>query len=119
MYMTLSVVKSAIRCLHNFERSEESLYHGANFPHILLGMMLMQATKDINNEDAICICYRIGGNMSNFQWLLAKTKTKLQLIREVLFADDVVIVAHTEKATWQSLSYIVETTRLFGREVSQ
>ena len=48
----------------------------------------------------------------------AHIKTKEKLIRELLFADDAALVAHTESAKQRITSCFAEAAQLFGLEVS-
>ena len=48
----------------------------------------------------------------------AHTKTLGQLFRDLLFADDAALVAHTERAIQQQTSCFAEVALLFRREVS-
>ena len=81
-------------------------------------MMLQRATEDLGDEDGIYIRYRTDGNLFNLRRLQAHTKTLEQLIRELLFADDAALVAHTETALQRVTSCFAEATQLFGLEVS-
>ena len=62
-------------------------------------MMLKQATEDLDDEDGVYIRYRLDGSLFNLRRLVhAHTKTVEQLVRDLLFADDAALVAHTEGA---------------------
>ncbi|KAI8498190.1 hypothetical protein Bbelb_241340 [Branchiostoma belcheri] len=85
---------------------------------IFSSMMLQQATEDLGDEDGIYIRYRTDGSLFNLRRLQANTKTLEQLIRELLFADDDALVAHTEFAMQRITSCFAEASELFGLEVS-
>ncbi|CAH1249728.1 Hypp8672 [Branchiostoma lanceolatum] len=85
---------------------------------IFFSMMLQQATEDLGDEDGIYIRYRTDGSLFNLRRLQAHTKTLEQLIRELLFADDAALVAHTEPAMQRVTSCFAEAAKLFGLEVS-
>ena len=85
---------------------------------IFFSMMLQRATEDLGDEDGIYIRYRTDGSLFNLRRLQAHTKTLEQLIRELLFADDAALVAHTETALQRVTSCFAEATQLFGLEVS-
>ena len=85
---------------------------------IFFSMMLQRATEDLGDEDGIYIRYRTDGSLFNLRRLQAHTKTLEQLIRELLFADDAALVAHTETALQRVTSCFAEASQLFGLEVS-
>ena len=85
---------------------------------IFFSMMLKQATEDLDDEDAIYIRYRLDGNLFNLRRLQAHTKTQEQMIRDLLFADDAALVAHTSRALQKLTSCFAEAAQLFGLEVS-
>ena len=85
---------------------------------IFFSMMLRQATEDLNDDDSIYIRYRLDGNIFNLRRLQAHTKTQEQLIRDLLFADDTALVAHTERALQRLTSCFAEAAQLFGLEIS-
>ena len=85
---------------------------------IFFSMMLRQATEDLNDDDSIYIRYRLDGNLFNLRRLQAHTKTQEQLIRDLLFADDAALVAHTERALQRLTSCFAEAAQLFGLEIS-
>ena len=58
---------------------------------IFLRIMLKQATKDINDEDAVYICHCLHSACSTFgQYLLIQNME--QLIHSLFFADDAAIL---------------------------
>ena len=85
---------------------------------IFFSMMLKQATEDLDDEDAVYIRYRLDGSLFNLRRLQAHTKTLEQLIRDLLFADDAALLAHTERALQRITSCFADAAKLFGLEVS-
>ena len=85
---------------------------------IFFSMMLRQATEDLDDEEAVYIRYRLDGSLFNLRRLRAHTKTLEQLIRDLLFADDAALVAHSERALQRLTSCFAEAAQLFGLEVS-
>ena len=85
---------------------------------IFFRMMLQRATEDLGDEDGIYIRYRTDGSLCNLRRLQAHTKTLEQQIRELLFADDAALVAHTETALQRVTSCFAEASQLFSLEVS-
>ena len=62
---------------------------------IFFSIMLREAKENLS--DGIYIRFRTDGSLFNLQRLLARTKTIEELITELLFADDCVLLAQTEK----------------------
>ena len=86
---------------------------------IFFSMMLKQATEGIvDDEDTVYIRYRLDGSLFNLRRLQAHTKTREQLIRDLLFADDAALVAHSERALQCLTSCFAEAAQLFGLQVS-
>ncbi|KAL0159397.1 hypothetical protein M9458_043122, partial [Cirrhinus mrigala] len=85
---------------------------------IFFSMMLKQALQDFDDDDAVYIRYRLDGSLFNLRRLQAHTKTLDQLIRELLFADDAALLAHTERALQRITSCFTDAAQLFGLEVS-
>ncbi|KAI8490993.1 hypothetical protein Bbelb_314120 [Branchiostoma belcheri] len=77
-----------------------------------------RATEYLGDEDGIYIKYRTDGSPFNLWRHQAHTKTLEQLIRELLFAYDAALVAHTEFAMQRVTSCFAEASELFGLEVS-
>ena len=76
---------------------------------IFFSMILQHAIKDLDDEDGVYIRYGTDGSLFNLRRLQAYTKISEQLIRELLFADE--LVAHSEAALQRVTSYFAE---LFG-----
>ena len=85
---------------------------------LFFSMMLKEATAGLDDEDGIYIRFRTDGNLFNLRRLQAHSKTTEQLIRELLFADDAALVAHTESSLQRMTNCFAEACQLFGLEVS-
>ncbi|GFS05221.1 LINE-1 retrotransposable element ORF2 protein [Elysia marginata] len=85
---------------------------------IFFSKMIKQATEDLAPEDGVYVRYRLDGSLFNLRRLQAHTKNQERLIRDLLFADDAALVAHTEQALYRITSCFAETSSLFGLEVS-
>ena len=81
-------------------------------------MMLQQATEDLDDKDGVYIRFRTDGSLFNLIPLQAHTETKAKLIRELLFADDAALVAHTESALQRVTSCFAEADQLVGLQVN-
>ena len=64
---------------------------------IFFSMLLSYAFKD--SDEGIRLHTRSDGKLFNFACLKAKIKVRRVLIRELLFADDAAVVAHSEEPT--------------------
>ena len=60
---------------------------------IIFSIMLKDAIRD--NDLGVYIQFRTNGNIFNLQFLKAKTKITELLIRNLLFADDCALIAHS------------------------
>ena len=85
---------------------------------IFFSMMLQHATEVLDVEDGVYIRYRTDSSLFNLRRLQAHTKISERLIRELLFADDAALVAHSESALQRITSCFAEAAELFGLEVS-
>ena len=61
-------------------------------------MMLKQVKENLDDDGAVYIRYHLNGSLFNLRRLHAHTKILEQLFRDLLFADDAVLVAHSERA---------------------
>ena len=73
--------------------------------------MMLSAFK--NTDPGIQITYRTDGGVFNLHRLRAKTKVTLALIRELLYADDCAIVAHSE----HDLQQLADSLSIVTKEV--
>lgn len=63
---------------------------------VFFSMVLQQATEDLNDDDGVHIRFRADSSLYSLRHLQVHTKTMEQLFRELLFADNDALVAHTE-----------------------
>ena len=85
---------------------------------IFFSMMLKQAMEGLDGDNAVYIRYSLDDSLFNLRRLQTHTKTLEQLFRDLLFADDAALVAHTESALQRLTSCFAEAAQLFGFEVS-
>ncbi|KAL0195112.1 hypothetical protein M9458_008684, partial [Cirrhinus mrigala] len=71
-----------------------------------------------NSEDGIFLHTRSDGNLFNLARLRAKTKVRRILIREMLFADDAALAAHTEGALQRLITCFADACTEFGLAIS-
>lgn len=88
------------------------------FFSIFFSMMLKQATVDLDVDEGVYIRYHLDGSLFNLWRLRAHKKTQERLIRNLLFADDAALIAHTERALQRITSCFADGSQLFGLEVS-
>ncbi|KAL8601457.1 hypothetical protein ACOMHN_000399 [Nucella lapillus] len=82
----------------------------------LFSMMLLYAFKD--SDPGIQITYRTDGGILNTQRLKAKTKVTKSLVRDLLYADDCAIVAHSEDDLQRVTDSLSAATNHFGLTIS-
>ena len=85
---------------------------------IFISMMLMQVTADLDEEDGVYVMHCVGGSLFNLHYLQTHFKTQERLIRDLLFADNALLVAHTEQALQRITSCFVDASQLFGLHTS-
>ena len=85
---------------------------------IFFSMMLKQALEDLDNEERVHIRCRMDGSVFNLRRLQAHTKTMEKQIRDLLYAIDAALLAHTERALQRITSCFAEAAQLFGLVVS-
>ena len=86
--------------------------------NIFFSTMLKQVIKDLDDDGAIYIRYRLDGSQFKLMRLHARTKTLEQLLCNVLFADAAALVAHTERALQHLTFCFAEAAQFFGLEIS-
>ena len=70
------------------------------------------------SDDGVYLHTRSDGNLFNLARLRAKTKVRKVLIRELLFADDAALTAHTEEALQRLISRFSSACGEFGLTIS-
>ena len=83
---------------------------------IFFSMLLQYAFKDC--REGVYIRTRADGRLFNIARLRAKTKVTEVLIREMLFADDAALTAHTEHGLQQLVSRLSQACKEFGLTIS-
>lgn len=83
---------------------------------ILFSLLLRYAYKQ--SVDGVYLHTRSDGSLFNLARLRAKTKTHKVLIREMLFADDAALTAHTEAALQKLIDRFADACSEFGLTIS-
>ncbi|KAL8587109.1 hypothetical protein ACOMHN_026077 [Nucella lapillus] len=78
--------------------------------------MLLSAFKD--SDPGIQITYRTDGGILNTQRLQAKTKVTKSLVRDLMYADDCAIIAHSEDDLQRLTDTLSAATKHFGLTIS-
>ena len=78
--------------------------------------MLHEASQDI--DDGIQLKYRTYGGVFNLRRLKAKTKVKVAILRELLFADDCALNSNTEAEMQQCFNHFSRACDNFGFTIS-
>ena len=79
-------------------------------------MMLREAKEDLT--EAIYICLRMDGSVFNLHRLMAHTKTLEEVILELLFADDCVLLAHSEIVLQAIVNCFADAAKAFDLTIS-
>ena len=83
---------------------------------IFFSVLLRYAFKD--STDGIWLHTRADGGLFNIARLRAKTKTAEVLIRELLFADDAALIAHSEIGLQKLVTSFSNACKEFGLQIS-
>lgn len=83
---------------------------------VLFAAVLIEAFKDINV--GVYIQYRTDGKLFNLRRLQAHTKVIEQLVRDLLFADDCALMAHTQQDMQVIMDKFSAATKRFGLVIS-
>jgi hypothetical protein len=83
---------------------------------IFLSMMLLVAFKEC--DLGVPIQFRTDGSVFNLRRLQAHTKVFSAVIRDLLFADDCALIAHSEESAQHLFNRFVNSARRFGLTVS-
>ena len=82
----------------------------------MISMLLSHAFG--SSTDGIYLHTRSDGNLFSLARLRSKTKVRKVLIREMLFADDAALVAHTEEALQRMADQLSDACKQFGLTIS-
>ena len=74
--------------------------------------------KNTHPNSGAIIRFRSDGGIFNLQHLNAWTKVSLLLLRELLFADDCALIAHTEDELQSSLNDVARAASHYGLTIS-
>ena len=83
---------------------------------MMFSAMLTEAFKD--GKDGVEIEYRMDGGLHNIQRFRAKSKTKEDCVRDLLFADDCALNASTEEKMQKSMDKFSDACTAFGLTIS-
>ena len=83
---------------------------------LVFSAMLYDAFHD--NDLGALIRFRTDGNVFNLRWLNSKTRTLKVLIRDLLFADDCALLAHTVDDIQAITNAFARSARRFGLTIS-
>jgi len=83
---------------------------------IFFSLLLSYAFRD--SQDGIFLHTRSNGSLFNLSRLKAKTKIRRILVREMLFADDEALCAHSEEALQRLITCFAEACTEFGLTIS-
>jgi len=79
---------------------------------IFFAMMLLVVFKDC--DSGIPVRFRADGNVFNLRRLQARTKTFIAMIRDLLYADDCALLAHSEAEAQQLQCSLASTQRPYA-----
>ena len=83
---------------------------------IFFSMLLYFAFRHSN--EGVHLHNRSEGKLFNLARLKAKTKVRIVLIKEMLFADDAALISHTEEGLQQLISKFAHACNEFGLSIS-
>jgi hypothetical protein len=83
---------------------------------IFLSAMLEEAFRDL--DDGVYIQSRQDADLYNVAHFRAKTKCTLQLIRDLLFADDSALLAHSPEEIQRIIDAFSEASKKFGLKIN-
>ena len=86
---------------------------------IFFDAMLNHASEHMSETDNIVIRSRPSGSLFDLSRLNAHTKTTVTIVRELLFADDAAMVAHSERTLQHLTTCLDRATGNFGMDVSK
>jgi hypothetical protein len=88
---------------------------------IFLAAVMAEAFDDGDEPEegeGIYIKFRMSGKLHNVRGLKAKTRTSLELLRELLYADDMGIFCHSERALQTACDKLAAAIKAYGLIIS-
>ena len=100
--------------------SKSGVKQGCALPPTLFGILfsLLLRYAFSESEEGIYLRTTSDGSLFNLARLRAKTKVRKVLVREMLFADDAAITAHTEAALQELINCFAQACSQFGLTIS-
>ena len=86
--------------------------------NIFIAAVTILCNQSVPDEDKISIEYRLDGSLFNVRRLQAHTKTSINHILELQYADDCALVAHTPEALQRSLNVIAGLYQALGLKMN-
>ena len=83
---------------------------------LFLTVVLLKLSREI--ESGVHITTRSDGRLFNLARLKAKTKTRRELVTELLFADDTALVAHDQDQIQRMVNVFAETAGKMGLQIN-
>lgn len=74
--------------------------------NVFMAVVTLLSHQLMAQDDKICIEFRLDGNIFNIRRLQAHTKTSVNHLLELQYADDCALVAHTPEAVQRSLNFV-------------
>ena len=83
---------------------------------LFLTVVLLKMSSEI--DDGVFITTRSDGKLFNLARLRAKTKTRNELVTELLLADDTALIQHDETQMQRMITVFVETAHKIGLQIN-
>jgi hypothetical protein len=116
---TMGTVQCSGRSSNSFP-TDSGVKQGCVLAPTLFGIFFSVLLSDAfdGSQDGVWIHTRHDGGLFNLARLRSKTKIKKVLLRELLFADDAALVAHSETSLQRLVDRLSESCDRFGLKIS-